>query len=47
MPTKNNLKNDNEKNKLKMVLQLRKDLNEIEDWLKVDERTSNIKEKMN
>lgn len=47
MPTKNNLKSDNEKKKLKMVLQLRKDLNEIEDWLKVDERTSNIKEKMN
>ena len=47
LPTKNNLKSDNEKKKLKMVLQLRKDLNEIEDWLKVDERTSNIKEKMN
>ena len=47
LPTKNNLKSDNEKKKLKMVLQHRKDLNEIEDWLKVDERTSNIKEKMN
>ena len=47
LPTKNNLKSDNEKKKLKMVLQLRKDLNEIEDWLKVDERTSNIKVKMN